>query len=56
MQLTESSNCIFNRVELLCNLCCGRHLRGKGGVVKQLPLFFAPQCAIAGLGMKKEGN
>jgi hypothetical protein len=29
--LTESGNCIFDRVELLCNLRCGRHLEAMGG-------------------------
>jgi hypothetical protein len=29
--LTEGGNCILNRVELLCNLCCGRHLGVVGG-------------------------
>lgn len=29
--LTEGGNCVFDRVELLCNLRCGRHLEAMGG-------------------------
>lgn len=29
--LTECGNCVFDRVELLCSLRCGRHLEAMGG-------------------------
>lgn len=29
--LTEGGNCVFDRIELLCNLRCGRHLEAMGG-------------------------